>query len=263
MKLYLDVLFLLNMGFDFLLLTTVSYLLHRGASIKRLLLGSMFGGLTIFLLFLPLNSFTLFLVKVIVSIIMTIITFRYRDLRYTLKNTGYLYMTSIVLGGFMYYLNTEFSYKQEGLVFYHNGLSINFIVLIIFSPVILYLYIKQLSWLKKNHEYYHKVSIVFDEGTIDGVGFLDTGSNVVDPYLNRSVLILDKRKFIYDLNRFKMVLVPITTATGTKLLTCIKPCEVLIDNKKSKQELLVGLMDEKLLLDGVDMILSLNMMEGL
>lgn len=263
MKLYLDVILFLNTGFDFLLLLAVSYILHRGASLKRILYGSLFGGSTIFILFLPLNNFTLFLFKFIVSIGMILITFSYRDLRYTLKNMGYLYMTSIVLGGFMYFLNTEFSYKQEGLIFYHTGLSINFIVLIVTSPIILYLYIKQLKWLKNNQEYYHTVELQFQEIKIHGVGFLDTGSSIIDPYLKRPVLVLDKRKFIYDLNRFKMVLVPITTASGTSLMKCITPTMVKIDDKPVRQQVLVGLLDEKLLLDGVDIILSLKTMEGL
>ncbi len=263
MKLYLDVIFFLNTGFDFLLLLTVSYLLHRQASIKRILLGALFGGSTIFILFLPMNNVTLFLFKFMVSIGMILITFSYRDLRYTLKNMGYLYMTSIVLGGFMYFLNTEFSYKQEGLIFYHEGLSINFMVLLIASPVILYLYVKQLKWLKENRTYYHSVELHFGEQKICGVGFLDTGSSITDPYLKRPVLVLDKRKFIYDLNRFKMVLVPITTATGTSLMKCITPTKVMIDDNPLNQQILIGLLDEKLLLDGVDMILSLQIMEGL
>lgn len=263
MKLYLDVLFFLNTGFDFLLLLTVSYLLHRQASVKRILCGALFGGSTIFILFLPMNNFTLFFFKFIVSIGMTLITFSYRDLKYTLKNMGYLYMTSIVLGGFMYFLNTEFSYKQEGLIFYHEGLSINFMVLLFASPIILYLYVKQLKWLKQNHQYYHTVELYFNEEKIRGVGFVDTGSSIVDPYLKRPVLVLDKRKFIYDLNRFKMVLVPITTASGTNLMKCISPTKVVIDNKPLSKDILIGLLDEKLLLDGVDMILSLQIMEEL
>lgn len=263
MKLYLDVLFLLNMGFDFLLLITVSYILHRQASIKRLLLGSFFGGSTIFLLFFPLTNITLFLFKFIVSVFMILLTFSYRDFRYTMKNLGYLYMTSIVLGGFMYFLNTEFSYKQEGLVFYYEGLSINFIVLIIASPIILYLYVRQLRWLKQNQNYYHSVEVRFDHHIIKGVGFVDTGSNITDPYLKRPVLVLDKRKFIYDLNRFKMVLIPITTATGTTLMKCFTPSEVTIDEQPLKKSVLIGFLDEKLLLDGVDIILSLKIMEDL
>ena len=265
MKLYLDVIFFLNTAFDLLLLITVSYLLHRQASFKRLLFGALFGGLTIVILFLPLNSWTLFLYKMVVSIIMVLITFSYRDLRYTLKNLFYLYMTSMILGGFLYFLNTEFSYKQIGLVFYHKGLSINFIFLIVFSPIILYLYVKQLKWLKEQRSYYHSFQIIFKstDQVIKGTGFVDTGNGVIDPYKKRPVIILDKRKLIYDLNRFKMVLVPITTASGSTLLKCIEPQEVQIDGKCIQYPVLIGLLEEKIHLDGVDAILPLKVTEGL
>ena len=82
---------------------------------------------------------------------MVLITFNFKNIRYTLKNLFYLYITSVVLGGFLYFLNIEFSYKQVGLVFYHNGLSINFIVLIIASPIILFAYVKQAIYLKNNY----------------------------------------------------------------------------------------------------------------
>ncbi len=262
MRLYLDLIFFLNTAFDFLLLITVSYLLHRNVKFIRLILGSLFGGLTIFFLFINLNSFELFIYKFLVSIIMILITFSYKNLRYTLKNIFYLYLTSIVLGGFLYFLNTQFSYKQVGLVFYYKGLSINFIFLIVFSPIILYLYVKQIKWLKENRNYYHTLKIHFDDLVITGTCFLDTGNNVVDPYLNRSVIILDKRKFIYDLNRFKMILVPITTANRSSMIKCLVPSKVEVDDKEAKN-VLIGLLDEEIKIDGVDAIISLKVMEGL
>ena len=82
---------------------------------------------------------------------MILVTFKFKNIRYTLKNIVYLYITSIVLGGCLYLLNIEFSYKQVGLVFYHNGLSINFIVLILASPIILFIYVKQAINLKNNY----------------------------------------------------------------------------------------------------------------
>ena len=84
-----------------------------------------------------------------------------------------------------------------------------------------------------------------------------------DPYKKRPVIILDKRKLIYDLNRFKMVLVPITTASGSTLLKCIEPQEVQIDGKCIQYPVLIGLLEEKIHLDGVDAILPLKVTEGL
>ena len=72
----------------------------------------------------------------------------------------------MILGGFLYFLNVQFSYKQEGLVFYHDGLSINFIFLLIFSPLILYIYIRQGLTLKNNFSNYYKVNLYFNNKKI-------------------------------------------------------------------------------------------------
>ncbi|MEG0826566.1 MAG: sigma-E processing peptidase SpoIIGA, partial [Bacilli bacterium] len=124
MKIYLDLVLLLNFSFDFILLLSVSIILRRNANINRLLIGSFLGSLSILFLFIHINSFTLFIFKIIISVLMIITTFNYKNIRYFLKNFVFLYMSSIILGGFLYFLNINFAYKQNGLVFYHNGISI-------------------------------------------------------------------------------------------------------------------------------------------
>ena len=69
MKIYLDLLFLLNFGFDFIIIMTTSIVLKRKSKLRRIILGSIVGALSIFFLFLPLNSISLFLLKVFVIMI--------------------------------------------------------------------------------------------------------------------------------------------------------------------------------------------------
>ena len=138
MTIYLDLIAILNFGMDFILLFTVNNTLKRNTKLRRMI----FGSLTLIFLFLPLHSFALFFLKIIVSFLMCIITFQFKNWRYTIENMIYFYMSGTILGGFLYYLNLEFSYKHEGIVFFHHGLSINFIFLIIISPIILYIYIR-------------------------------------------------------------------------------------------------------------------------
>ena len=77
MKIYLDLVFFLNFGFDFLLLLTLKIILKKNTSFLRILLGAFIGALSIIFLFLPLNSFTLFLFKLLISLIMIRISHRY------------------------------------------------------------------------------------------------------------------------------------------------------------------------------------------
>ena len=251
MKIYVDLVLLLNFGFDFLLLLSVSLLLRRMVSINRLLLGAFVGSLSILVLFINISSFFLFLLKVIVSIFMILVTFGYKDKIYFIKNIGFLYMASIVLGGFLYFLNIQFSYKQQGLVFFHRGLSINFIFLIIFSPIIIYIYVRQGLNLKNNYSKYHKVKLYIDSRCIECIGYVDTGNKVIDPYLKRKIILINKE---YELEG-KYIYVPINTVNSGGLIRCLKLDKFEIDGKEIKEKLLLGFIDKKINIDGVDCIL--------
>lgn len=262
MKIYLDVIFFLNFAFDFLLLMSVNLILKRNIRIKKIILGALIGGISIFALFIPMTSFVLFIVKIIISILMIIITFGFRDKTYFFKNFIYLYSTSMVLGGVLYYLNTEFSYKQEGLVFYHDGLSINFIFLVLTSPFILYIYIKQVIHLKNNYQHYYEVTISLNNKLQTLNAFLDTGNKMVDPYFKRPILLIDKKRLIYDLNEFQMILVPIDTANKHSMISCIKPDYIDIKDIGIRDKVLIGLLDDKIDIDGIDCLISEKLLEG-
>lgn len=251
MKIYVDLVLFLNFGFDFLLLLSVSLLLRRMVSINRLVLGAFIGSLSILFLFININSVMLFLLKIIISIMMILTSFGYKDKVFFLKNLGFLYMASIVLGGFLYFLNVQFSYKQQGLVFFHEGLSINFIFLIIFSPVIIYIYVRQGLNLKNNYSKYHKVKLYTDNECIECVGYVDTGNKVVDPYFGRKIILINK-KYSLDSN---FIFVPINTVNKTSLIKCLKLDKLEIDGRVIKEKLLLGFVDEKINIDGVDCIL--------
>lgn len=262
MKIYLDMVLIINFIFDFLLLLSVSLILKRNTKVNRIILGAFIGSFTILCLFIKMTSFTLFCFKAVISIFMILVSFGYRDIKYTIKNILYLYLLGIVLGGFLYFLNIQFSYKNNGIIFYHNGLSINIVFLIIVSPIILYIYIKQYKLLKVNYNQYYKLNLYLNENEVLNLNaFLDTGNKLVDPYKKRTIILLDKRKILFDINEFKMVLVPYKTVNGDGLLKCIKVKKVDIDGIGIKTNFLVGLLDFNISIDGVDCIINNKLLE--
>ena len=259
MKIYLDLILLLNFFFDFLLLLGVSIILRRCVKIYRVIISAFIGSLSIFLLFIKLTNFELFILKFIISLIMILIAFGFRDLRYTIKNLFFLYTLSMILGGSLYFLNVEFSYKQEGLVFYHNGLSINVIVLGIFSPIIIYAYIRQVKVLKNHYHQYYSLTIYFDDyDIVNCSGYLDKGNKLVDPYKGKPIILFYQKKE----RNYKPILVPYKTVNGNGLLKCVQAKKIDIKGVGIKKNVLVGLMDEKILIDGVDCILNTKLLEG-
>lgn len=262
MKIYVDLVLLLNFGFDLILLFGVAIILRRQTNLKRLLIGALVGSLTIFSMFVEMSSFTLFLIKVLVSILMVLIVFGYHDIRYLGKNLFYLYTSSILLGGFLYFLNLQFSYKNEGLIFYFNGLSVNVIVLIILSPIIIYVYVKEGLLLKNHYSNYYNVDIYLKGGKVIPVtAFMDTGNKLEDPYKRRPIILLNKELISLDYDKDRIVLVPYEAINHHGLLKCIIPDKIFIQGVGFKDNFLVGLSNEKILIDGVDCILHSKMLE--
>ena len=258
MKVYLDLIMILNFGLDFILLLTVSLILKRNISISRIMLGAFVGGLSIIFLFFKISSLVLFLFKIIISIFMILITFKYRNLKYTLINLFYLYMSSIILGGFLYLLNIQFSYKKVGILFINNGLGINFIFLIIVSPIILYIYIKQAKLLKYNYSNYYNIEIINKNKKYKYTAYMDSGNVLVDSLTKKSVILIDKRKLLFDIKEFRLI--PYMCVNGSNMIKVVK-IDKLIFNNKEYDNVLLGIMD-KISLDGVDVILNRKLLEA-
>ena len=260
MKVYLVLVFLLNTAFDFLLLTTTSYLLKRNVKLKRIILGSVIGGLSIFLLFLKLNNFTLFIFKIVISIVMILSTFSFKNFKYFINNLIYLYLSSIVLGGGLYLINNEFNYKNYGILFVSNGFGLNIIVLIVLSPLILFFYIKQTRKLKLNYNNYYSTSLVYKNKTYKFTAYLDTGNKLKDQYKKRPIILIytDKINFSYE----NGILVPYSTVNGNGILKCIVADKIIIDNEKIIDKPLIGLSSEKFNIEGINMILNNETLEG-
>lgn len=258
MKIYIDVVLFLNFFFDFLLLLGVSLMLKRRGKLYKILLGALIGSLSTFLLFTTISSFKLFLFKMIISILMCITAFDYKNIKYTLKNIIYLYIISIFLGGFLYIINNQLAYKQNGLIFFHNGLSINVILIIILTPLIIYFYIKQSKNLKNNYNNYYLLDIYINNKIIHTTSYLDTGNKLVDPYTFKPVILLCNKDPVF--NNLKYILIPYHTISDTGFIKGYKVDKIYIEGVGYKKNVIVALVD-KLNIDGVESILNTKILE--
>ncbi len=216
MTVYIDGVLFLNFYLDFLLLLTVVVILKRNVRIFRVILGAFVGSLTILVLFFEISSLELFFIKIYLSFLMCILCFGYHNLKMFLTNIFTFYIVSILLGGFLYFLNITFSYKSVGLVFINNGLSVNAIFLILVSPVILYLYVKQVRMFKKRLSCFFKTNIYIGRKVLKLNGYLDTGNTL--SYKKRLVILTN----IDNSFRNKKVYIPYIVIGGTGILECIK-----------------------------------------
>lgn len=239
MNIYIDLIFILNIYLDFMILLVTNYILKRNISLKRVFLGSLVGGLSIFILFIDLNNLLLFIFKFIFSILMVISTFSYKDFKYFINNLIYLYLTSVILGG--------------GLYLFDLDIGLNIILLVILSIIILVLYKMSFFKVKYNYNNYSKVEIIYKNKSFNYIGFIDTGNKLVDQYKKRPVSLIYSDSFKYDYR--DLVLVPYETASGNGILKCLKIDKLIIDDREYDNSL-IGFMDKKIKIDGVDIILN-------
>ena len=256
MKVYLDVIFVVNFIYDFIILLSSSVILKRNVKLTRIILGSLIGSITIFILFIRFNSFTLFLFKLVISIFMVLITYGYNDIRYFIKNIYYLYLVSIILGGLLYFINNNFSHNV-GLVFY-NSYKLNIFFGIIISIIGIYIYMKNIRDLKINYNKYLKATIYFKDYEVEVKAFVDTGNKLKDPYSFKPIILVDKNILKIEQN---ILYVPYKMCNTDGLLKCIKPKKIYIENIGYKKNFLVGITDS-IKIDGVNCLLNELLMEG-
>ena len=241
MTIYVDLVFLLNMFLDFILLMSVSVVLTRNTKLKKIILGSLIGGMSTFILFININGIILLLMKIVLGIIMVIVTFGYHDLKYTLNNLFYLLTISFSLGGVLY-------------LFMNKGIY-NYIILLMVFIIVCCVYVKQLKVFQENYANYYHVEIMINNRKISLTGYLDTGNKLYDQYKHRPIIIVSKKR-AYNLE--DIIYVPYVSLNKECILKCLKPDKIIVNNKPFFNYL-VGLSDKRIQIDGVECILHSKM----
>ena len=248
MTIYIDLLFILNFIYDMLLLITVCITLKRNTKFIRIFLGSLFGSVTTFIIFLPINKYLMLLLKIILGLTMLTITFTYKNFRYFINNVLYLYMTSVILAGFLYFLKIEFN-------------NLCYSISLIIAPFILYLYLKGQKELKNIVNYYQKIIINFKNNRhLELTGFIDSGNKLRDPITNKYIILINKSKLKGIYNIRSPIYVPITTVNNKSLLECIAIKSIEVGNKQYTNYL-IGLSDTFKGFDNVDCLLNYHLLE--
>lgn len=248
MTVYIDLVCIINFIYDFLILLTVSFTLKRNRKIYYYILSSLIGVLSIFLLFLKINNIILFLLKILISVVMVIVAFGYKSLKYTVSNIIYFYMTSIILAGFLCLIKGNSS-----------NFNLNYIVLLIIGPIILFIYYKSNKKIKNTYSDYYKIKIVFDNIEYNLVSFYDNGNNLKDPISRKNIIIVGNNRLEKIYNIRSPVYVPVITVKGTHLMKCFKPSYIILNDKKI-YNYLIGESSIKFS-DGVECLLNKSLKE--
>lgn len=253
MIIYVDIIFIINLIYDYLILNTVNVVLKRFKKQKNIFIGSLIGSILSFNIFFPkLNN--IFII-ILISILMVLVSFGFKDFIYFKNNIIYFYMISVVYGGFIYLINLKFNPFFNEKIYYEKKILINFIGLLILSPIVYFLIIESYKNLKNKNGLLYQVKVVLNKKLYEITGLYDTGNKVKDPYKNRPVILINKKILSCDINNKSPIYVPCNLINGEVLIRCYKP-KVLIINNKVVNNCLIGVTDYDYSFDGVDAIIS-------
>ena len=216
------------------------------------ILSSVIGTIPLIFLFLNINNICIFLLIFLFSFIMSVIAFNYNDIIYTIKNIIYMYSISIFLAGSIYLINTN-------LLPQINNNLLNFIILVVLSPIITYIYIKIIKKLKNNYSNYYMIDIYLkDKPKITLNAFLDTGNKLIDPYTHKPIILVSRSNI--DITNEKTILVPYNTIDNHSLLTCVFPNKIFIHKIGYCRKCLIGIID-RVGIEGANCILNQEVLE--
>ena len=244
---YVDLLIIEDLLLNYIILFGTGILLNRIINLKKILFASIIGIIPVFFLFINTNKIWLFVLLFIFSIIMSLISFGYKDIIYLINNTIYMYFISLFLAGTIYLINTNF-------LPHINSYLLNTFILIFISLITTYIYVKSLKKIKLDNSNYYKIDIYLkDKPKITIMSFLDTGNKLIDPYSNKPIILISKKNI--DIDNEKILLVPYNTIDSNGLLECFSPEKIYIHKIGYRKKLLIGVIDE-IGIEGADCILN-------
>lgn len=254
MKIYLDLVIVINFCYDLLLLMCVDVTLKRHAKLYRLIESSLFGTISIIILFIPMNKILLFLLKILFSVVMIIIGFGFKSVKSFINNMMYLYMCSVILGGFLYFLNIEFQTDK---------FSVNYLALLFVAPLVLYLYYKEHKKFASTYNYNLNVSICFCNGKVFSCnGFVDTGNKLRDPVTGKYVIILSRKILANLINIRSPMYVSYKALNKKGLIECFKIKYIKV-NDIILTNYLVGISNDEFNLGESQCLLNYKILEDI
>lgn len=242
MKVYIEFIYIINFLLDFMILYGTKRLLKINKSIIRIIISSLFGMMSTLLLYINISNLELFIIKIFFSITMIIIAFGFNNI---IKNTFYFYLISIILGGMIYLFNFKVSFYT------------NYILLMVVSPIIIYLVVKELINHKLIINDKYDVSIIYNKKVYRLEGFIDTGNKLESPISKKSVILVNLK-----ISSNKLIYIPYKALNTSGVIPCIKPDKIIVNNKIISN-CLVGLSHDKFELNGCNCILPNRIKEDL
>lgn len=192
---YPDVLIMQNFLMNYLLLYLVNRLCNCRAKTWRVALGAFIGALYVLVVFLPeLKTLYSFIMKLLVSVLMIVITFFPYNFSRFLKLFIIFYLEAFILGGciiaIIYLANYDIEFTNNVFVT-GNGSIRNFIIAgSVLGILLVKIGFDYLEGYYSREGNMVSLEIIINKGTSTIVALIDTGNSLKDPVTNAPVIVV-------------------------------------------------------------------------
>ncbi len=199
-QIYLDLIWILNFIFDWLVLLVVAWAIRQPFSHLRLLFASLYASLIVPLSFVPsLDWLNWPLVKLAYSIGIILIAFPFHSIRRFVVYFFSFYFINFSIGGGLFGLHYFLQSQQINLPWLNQvayGNMVSWIFVLIFFPIFIYFTkdrLQNLSVIKLKHEQIYDVAVHIDvQNKYYLKGFYDTGNQLTHPLTNKPIMLIDE-----------------------------------------------------------------------
>ena len=234
---YADVLFILNVYITYALLMLTAMFLGISPKRIRLLLASIIGGASSFLIFAEgLNAIVSGAIRLLLCIIFCFISFSFKGTRQCLRQVATFLGVNFLFAGLMfaiwYFVSPTAVYYNTGVVYFDiDVMSLVTVTAVCYFAIKVFGAVSKLRQ-PKNVLYDVPLHILGDEFQLRG--FLDTGNSLKDPFTSADVIVVSrsaiekyfpKEKSLNEIigeSPLNIRYLPCNTVSGNKLLPVFK-----------------------------------------
>lgn len=196
-KIFVDVLFIINFIIDYILLSVTSLFIKKSPGILKLAVGSGIGALySACAFFMPMNSFFSLFSTVATAFLMVIVSFGAKNAFVLFKNTAIFYLVCISASGIAF--GVVFSGKMSKIsinngIFYADVNAYTLLFGFIISIIIIHTATGYIKKQKIKSSFLYNVTIEKNGKVICDTALFDTGNFAKDPISQKSVIIAEWR----------------------------------------------------------------------
>jgi stage II sporulation protein GA (sporulation sigma-E factor processing peptidase) len=202
MTIYLDAVWVLNLLLDMMLLLLTQALCREHTSKIRLVLGAFIASLIVpITLYFPESYITTVIGKIVYSILIILVTFRFVSVNRTMKQLLLFYFVSFAIGGGLfaahYFLQEPIALSTSGIFSFSSGYGdpVSWMFVVIGFPIAFWftkIRMDKHAIEKIRYDQLYNVTLMIKKRTFSTFGYIDSGNQLVDPLTKRPVVICDE-----------------------------------------------------------------------